>query len=601
MNKEFLTIFDFQSFRPLKDINGCQFGVIDHKKLGINEKNRSIFGGSKVIAYCRIFLKHWKVEDKYYSQIIFQEYDYYDLGDPHVSNVPISEVDINRDKYLKEVIIKKFPHMEVERIDSFISWIFEYCQNEIIQKKLFPQDNVRIDDSNTDKINNVQLVYPTSHLKCFNDLFEATGLIGDEYGPILKPVWYCLLSTLIAQTQLKLGSIVVDGRINLMISLPSGSGKTEIKRTMKQILEKIGKSYVEPTSFHPEQFVGKVIITNKKGERDFIPIKGYLSNDFVMIDEGKDLLTSPDATYAETRKYLRLALDQYPYNTITKKSVDIEQQNALAYEPHCCVCILVQPFHMDQEIVLAGDFRRLIISYIFVAGLDKNESYKTRIREKRDYERSVNVFSNFLDSINIPESFEFTEDAVDLFEELSILLIERGSNHSSKVKNFVNIMDFTFQNILLKFCAVQALQDNTSTIEPKHVELAFVDYAEILEHTYSFIENKILGSMDYGENWAGAVKKDQEILKWLHEKGATSKETSKVSIKDYKDKIMDLYNVTERQARRYKIQHEVNGWIKSKKINMIQKYGLHLNLKKNLRVMSEGTEWTRSLGKNIWK
>jgi hypothetical protein len=334
---------------------------------------------------------------------------------------------------------------------------------------------------------------------------------------------------------------------------------------MKQILEKIEKSYVEPTSFHPEQFVGKVVIHNKKSEREFIPVKGYLSLDFVMIDEGKDLLTSNEAIYSESRKYLRLALDSFPHNTITKKSVDIEQQNALSYNPHCCVCVLVQPFHMDEGIVLSGDFRRLIISYILVAGLDKTGSYKARIRGKRDNDYAINEFSKTLDSIDIPESFELIDEAVDIFEELSILLIKRGSNHSSKVKNYVNIMDFTIQNMLLKFCAIQALQDNTNQIEPKHVELAFMDYAEILEHTYSFIDNKILGSLDYGENWNGAVKNDQEVLKWLHEKGAISMKTSQVSIKEYEEKIMDLYHVSERQARRHKARHEESGWIKSKK------------------------------------
>lgn len=157
------------------------------------------------------------------------------------------------------------------------------------------------------------------------------------------------------------------------------------------------------------------------------------------------------------------------------------------------------------------------------------------------------------------------------------------------------------QNMLLKFCAIQALQDNTNLIDTNHVEFAFVDYAEILEHTYDFIESKILGSLDYGEAWGGAVKKDQETLKWLHEKGATSEETSKVSIKQYEEKIMDLYNVTERQARRHKARHEESGWIKSKKVNMIRKYGLHSNLKKNLHQMSEGSEWTWSLEINIWK
>lgn len=510
MNNELHTILDFRSCWELKEKNGSKFGFIELKTLG--EKSVDIFK-SNVLANCRIYLKHWKDEDKYFSQVVIQEHDYYTLGDPHLSKVPIYQNEINRDIYLKEIILKKFKHLDIKIIDKFLLDIYKYCQNENVQKKLFHKD--KINDSSGVKVNKVQLAYPTGHLKCFNDLFEATGLIGDEYKPILKSVWYCLLSTLIAQKQLEQGAILVDGRINLMISLPSGSGKTEIKKTMKQILEKVGKDYVEPTSFHPEQFVGKVIPSkpNKDIERNFIKVPGYLSLDFLMIDEGKDLLTSKESNYSESRKYLRLALDQYPHNTITKKGVDIEQKNALSYEPSCCVCILVQPFHLQEEIVLAGDFRRFIISYIPMLRADKTESYKNRIRSKRNCTDSISKFYNFLNLITIPENFELTENAIDLFENLAILLINRGSNLTPKVKNFVDIMDHTIINMLLKFCTIQALQDSKNLIEPRHVEFAFVDYAEILEHTYDFIENKILGSLDYGEKWGGAVKEDQRDFK----------------------------------------------------------------------------------------
>jgi len=162
-------------------------------------------------------------------------------------------------------------------------------------------------------------------------------------------------------------------------------------------------------------------------------------------------------------------------------------------------------------------------------------------------------------------------------------------------------MDYTMQNMLLKFCTIQALQDNTNLIDTNHVEFAFVDYAEILEHTYDFIESKILGSLDYGEAWGGAVKKDQEILKWLHEKGATSEETSKVSIKQYEEKIMDLYNVMKGRQDDIKQDMKRVVGLNRKKVNMIRKYGLHSNLKKNLHQMSEGSEWTWSLEINIWK
>ena len=71
--------------------------------------------------------------------------------------------------------------------------------------------------------------------------------------------------------------------------------------------------------------------------------------------------------------------------------------------------------------------------------------------------------------------------------------------------------------------------------------------------------------MDYGENWSGAVKKDQDILKWLHEQGATSYDTSNISINEYKEKIKEIYHVQDKQAQKNKKQHEENGWIESKK------------------------------------
>jgi hypothetical protein len=51
----------------------------------------------------------------------------------------------------------------------------------------------------------MDLKYPTSHLSRFDDLFDATGLSGDEYIPIIKTVWYSLLSTLISKRKLVLG------------------------------------------------------------------------------------------------------------------------------------------------------------------------------------------------------------------------------------------------------------------------------------------------------------------------------------------------------------------------------------------------------------
>ena len=155
-----------------------------------------------------------------------------------------------------------------------------------------------------------------------------------------------------------------------------------------------------------------------------------------------------------------------------------------------------------------------IYSELYLNDWNKQDKiFKDRVPIPRNYAESIAKFTSFLKSIQISDEFELTDEAINIFEELSILLIERGSYRFAKIKNFVNIADYTIQNMLLKFSAIQATQNNTNIIEPKHVEIAFVDYAEMLEHTYEFIETKILGSMDYGENWSGAVKKDSRYTK----------------------------------------------------------------------------------------
>ena len=560
----------------LKDRNGSIFAAIEYELPGTERKTFLGYEAEEI----GIELEHWKTEDnKYNSQwIIFEaQKEARTSGEPTISEVPIYEEDFNRDERLKKVIVAEYDEFDATNIDIFLSEITQHLNNyPKIKNQLFWKDNTKGENTagNDNEVDKFQPIHPTTHLKCFDDLVNATGLKGDEYNSIMKPVWYNIVSLLIAKIELQLGSIIVDGRIHILIFLPSGNGKTEIKKTIQRILKKLPKSYIEPTSFHPEQFVGKVVVEKRNDERDYRKLPGHLSLDYVIIDEGKDLLTSKDALYSESRKYLRLAMDQYPNNTITKKSVDIEHEHALSYEPHCGLCIFCQPFSMNEEFVLAGDLRRLILSYILMVGIDKSKSYEERVREKRNYEDSIDEFCNFLSSIEIPDKFELTEKAIDIYIELHGLLVKRGSSRSIKIKNFMKMADFSLQNMLLKFSTIQALQDGTGRIEPQHVELAFVDYVEILEHTYDYIEKKISGNLDYGENWNGAEKKDQEIIKWLYEEGATSRENSKVSIKEYKKKIMEVYGVEDRQARRKKEKHEKNGWIESKTIQHTSKVWL---------------------------
>ena len=395
-------------------------------------------------------------------------------------------------------------------------------------------------------------------------MIRSTRLIGDGYIPIMKSIWYNLVSTKIATSRLQIGDIYVDGRIHPLIVLRSGGGKNEMKRVIKEVLNGISKNYIEPTSYHPEQFVGKVKITKDKDGETYKPIPGHLSQDYLLIDEGKQLLTSNDPVNSESRKYLRMGMDQYPNNEITKKSVDIDHDNALKYTPHCCVAVFIQPFTLDEHIVLDGDLRRFIVPYVEMKGYMEEKAYEKRLRGNSQFIPSEN-YIEVIKSLEDFEEFEITEEAITTFNELFDLLSNRGETYSLKMSNYMEIVGYGNQNTFLKFSVIQALQDNTPILDSKHIELAFIDYTEILEHTYLFVENKVIGDLNYGESWNGAMDKDFRALNWLNSNNATSEEESNVSIADYKDRIMRIFYVEERQAGRILKTHIDKGWVETKK------------------------------------
>lgn len=426
------------------------------------------------------------------------------------------------------------------------------------------------------KSQNIVLKYPNKHLKCFDQLIDITRLYGEEYRIIDKALWYSIMSLKNKGVELELGQLRTDGRIQILIPLKSGKGKAELKRTIKDIMTRIKKSVYEPTSLHPEQLVGKTIKKKSKDEYEQIP--GYFSRDYLIIDEGKQLLTSKEPNYSESRRYLRIAMDSYPNNTITKKSVDINFENELNYKTYVGCCIFTQPHMYEEDFAMDGDLRRFIIPYVNMTGIDRETAYEDRILSATNSEESLKNFTDFMESLEDIKSFEIEEAPIKTFLNCFNVLVNRGFSHSSsKIRNYMDISDFTLQDMLLKMSAVQALQSNSNIINEEHISLAFIDLFEFMEHLYTFIETKVQGQFDYGEEWNGAMGKDKECLEWLKNKGAISMEKTNISIKDYETKIMTVFKVKERQSIGIKGKHERNGWIKSKKSDHSSKLWLSLD------------------------
>lgn len=224
----------------------------------------------------------------------------------------------------------------------------------------------------------------------------------------------------------------------------------------------------------------------------------------------------------------------------------------------------VQPKSLDADFVLDGDARRFAIAYVNLHGVNQDEA-RARIitADEVNEEKVINKIIEEFNGLIVPYEFKVDEEAKKTFGELSELLYRRGMAYSHKIADFTEINKFTINNMLLKMSAIQALQSSSDIISKKHIELAFVDYCEILEHTYEYIESKVMGSLNYQEKWQGATGKDQDVLEWLHFEGASSKESSQVSIAEYKDKIIESFGVKDRQAGNILKKHRSNGWIES--------------------------------------
>ena len=246
-------------------------------------------------------------------------------------------------KHLERLKDKEFTYPTCDQLEEDFTPTEKDCQN-------CPRRTPPLEIKNKEKkveeeiYNQIELKYPTKHLKGYDDLVTSTDLFGDEYKPIFKALWYQMMGFRIRTADIQTGRIKVDGRINALYPMKAGHGKGEIKRTTRDYVNYFNQVYAEPTSLHAEQLVETAIKKPKKDE--YIHRYGYLARDWLVVDEAFNLLSSNELHYSEARKYIRTALDNYPGNTIHKESTEIGDKAPLEYDPN----LPYQPIHTTQNL-----------------------------------------------------------------------------------------------------------------------------------------------------------------------------------------------------------------------------------------------------------
>jgi hypothetical protein len=428
----------------------------------------------------------------------------------------------------------------------------------------------------TIELSEKKFLFPTSHLIHFDLIDRLTKLYGEEYIVIKKALWYCVLSLPLRTRLADVGDIHTDLRFHVAFPLPSGKGKKNLSLTLSKIAEKFGLNISVPTSLHPEQLIGKVIRERVRTQVTFDKIEGHLADDLVIIDEATELIRSKEPPYRESRKYINVALDPFGSNKISKRMVDTPREEALEYFPPCDFALFFQPFIFGEEVVLIGFLRRFLIIYVPIKMDDLGERYSKRIdsetiNDEKIVDPLLKTLGDMKNNFNciwscFANQFSFSEASKKRLKELHLELIKQGLNRSKKGRNFIQMVDFSLQDLLVKMSCIQAGSRLRTNVEVEDIEYAYIDLAEFFQCTLNFIDQKIYGNLDYGKGLDEASEEDINCINWLIAQGSTSLGNSTISIRTFIQHITQSCGIALSGANyRYNRMKE-NGWIDSKQI-----------------------------------
>ena len=410
----------------------------------------------------------------------------------------------------------------------------------------------------------LKFIYPVDHLTHFDQLNEALELFGSNYAIIAKACWYHLLGQA-SREVISFGRIRTDTRFPLAFVLPPGHGKLNIGYLIEAAGKGMGDHVAKPTSFHPEQLIGKVIRSAKNGPVTYEKVLGRFASDDLMFDDAIELVRSGTSHYQEARKYICKALDTLGRNEVEKTAVNIPETEALRYCPKCSIIIFFQPLSIPEESFLPGLFRRFPVIYKDFDEDDDDSGFDERLETGPPRDSVTNFVQYLLEvrkATNNPVTF--SSDFKKPFKKYHRLLVGFGRMFGRKASNFTRTLGYTLQNLLLKMTVIQARSEGRTEVGQWDLERAFVDLLEILNSTFRFIEMKAQGYLAYGAPWRGATGKDRIILEWLASEGTTSEEESEITIKEYQEKIQKVMEVRIDAARKHYQRHKNVGWILSK-------------------------------------
>ncbi len=438
---------------------------------------------------------------------------------------------------------------------------------------------VPADNREVDALLPQDFVFETRHLPHFEDYSKSLGLYGKAYSPYKKLQWYAHVSMSIARNPenipIQLNRIKTDCRVNAVYVIPSGRGKMNLKMLTQAVADRLLVNYSQPSTFHPEQFVGKNVLkiteekymeglkTKTRRKKQWVKILGYFSRGVLQLEECFRLLDSKEEMIRETRALINRATDPYPLSVVEKKAIDVDWDQRLHYPSQTIFEFYLQPRKISNDAVEDGFMRRSFCPYVKIPQDDS--IFNNRVFAETDSKTSLTDYVEYLDSLRGKKEYKFTEEAKGLVASLPTEFIKQAGYYRSDVRYFASGMGGTLQNNLVKLATILSLAYGLEEVPPEIVKLAFLDLTELWGSQLSYVNTHVIGALDYGESFAGADAKDQPALAWLIKIGAYSfDESAKTS--DFVQAIANVRKVSVEMARKdlYRLEHQ--NFVKTKQV-----------------------------------
>jgi hypothetical protein len=385
-----------------------------------------------------------------------------------------------------------------------------------------------------------------------------------------------------------LNDVKTDCRVNAIYILPSGRGKKHIRNLKYKTNERFRKIFSEPSSFHPEQYIGKkvwrklrnddlvtadMITRGKKKDKPeeiLDEAEGYLRDDEHFIEEGNPLLRGDIKENRQTFATICKSTDMIGVNRISKKLVDQKRDEGLAFCPETQVNICIQPFQINPELVLNGLFRRFVCVYPRIPEHVSSEDLRARSGNRIMNPEAEKMFFNRLVSIKEwlgeephKKQIRFASENKELFDSMVDEILSFARYHSPNAKKYSSMLAYDCQNQLLKLAALQAVYHKKNVIEEKELRFAYIDLFEFSESAFRYLDKKIDGTLDYNLDYKQSKKKrdEKDFLTWLWLELADDKETTQTTIEDALCFLNREKELQERTAQRFLKRLQISGII----------------------------------------